>query len=313
MRKINKIIMAGAGRMGYLIAEIAAKKGFEVILYNRGEETLNKAKKLIELDIEQSIIKEEISREEGNDTLSKIQYTCDKMCFKTAKFVLESIVENMDAKHTFFEEICSLVPDDAILATNTSGFSITEIAKAVKKPERFCGMHWWNPPHIVPLIEVIKGDSTNDETAQIIENLCLELGKEPVVVKKDIKGFIGNRIQQAVLRESLHIVASGAATYEDVDRAIKYGVGMRYAYIGPFETVDFNGVDIFNNVCKYMFAELDNTNTSPKLLEDMINENKLGIKTCEGFYKYTEDEAKKAVEKRDEAFKRVIDCLKDMR
>lgn len=311
MKKIKNVVLAGAGTMGYSLAEIISAYDFNVTLYNRGMETLEKAKKLIKLHYEMLAEKGELSKEKADSIFNNIIFTCDKDCFKTADFVIESIVEKMDKKHEFWKEISNIVPDEAILTTNTSGFSITEIAKEVNLPERFCGMHWWNPPHIIPLVEIIKGEKTADETALVVEQMCKDLEKEPVIVKKDIKGFIGNRIQQAVLRESLHILESGAATYEDIDRAIKYGVGLRYAYIGPFETMDFNGVDIFNNVCKYMFEELDNSTTPPKLLQDMVDENKLGIKTGEGFYKYENGKASEAVKNRDEAFLKIINCLKN--
>lgn len=305
MRQIKKITIAGAGRMGYLLAEIAAKHGFEVDLYNRGEKGLQRALRLIDLDLETAVEEGDLLKEEKDTIRHKINGTCEKDCFKNTDFVIESIIEDMTQKQKFLQEISQLVPDDTIITSNSSGLSITEMAFPVNRPERFCGMHWWNPPNIVPLVEITKGEKTSDETALITEDLCRKLGKVPVIVKKDVKGFIGNRLQYALLREALYLVKSGVATYEDIDIAVKNSIGMRYACIGPFETIDFNGVDIFNNVSKYMFGELDNTTEPPALFEEMIEKNQIGIRTGQGFYQYMDGE-QAAVKRRDEAFKRVL-------
>lgn len=254
------------------------------------------------------IEQKEITKEESGALLGRISFTTEKECFKEADFVLEAIIENMEIKQNFWSEISALAKEDTILTTNTSGMSITEIATAVKRPERFCGMHWWNPPHILPLIEVIKGDLTADETLDIVVALGKELGNEPVVCKKDINGFIGNRIQYAILRECLHIVESGAATFEDVDKVMKYGLGIRYAYIGPFETIDFTGIDVVSRISDYMFAELDNATEGSEILRKLVEEGRLGIKSGKGIYDYG-DTAGDAMKARDEAFIKLVKCL----
>ncbi|MBS4959514.1 MAG: 3-hydroxyacyl-CoA dehydrogenase family protein [Clostridiales bacterium] len=308
MKNIEKVVIAGAGTMGFSFAQIFAQHNFNVTVYDMFPAAIEKAKKFIAINQEAMIEQKEITKEESGALLGRISFTTEKECFKEADFVLEAIIENMEIKQNFWSEISALAKEDTILTTNTSGMSITEIATAVKRPERFCGMHWWNPPHILPLIEVIKGDLTADETLDIVVALGKELGNEPVVCKKDINGFIGNRIQYAILRECLHIVESGAATFEDVDKVMKYGLGIRYAYIGPFETIDFTGIDVVSRISDYMFAELDNATEGSEILRKLVEEGRLGIKSGKGIYDYG-DTAGDAMKARDEAFIKLVKCL----
>ena len=308
MKNIEKVVIAGAGTMRFSFAQIFAQHNFNVTVYDMFPAAIEKAKKFIAINQEAMIEQKEITKEESGALLGRISFTTEKECFKEADFVLEAIIENMEIKQNFWSEIYALAKEDTILTTNTSGMSITEIATAVKRPERFCGMHWWNPPHILPLIEVIKGDLTADETLDIVVALGKELGNEPVVCKKDINGFIGNRIQYAILRECLHIVESGAATFEDVDKVMKYGLGIRYAYIGPFETIDFTGIDVVSRISDYMFAELDNATEGSEILRKLVEEGRLGIKSGKGIYDYG-DTAGDAMKARDEAFIKLVKCL----
>lgn len=305
---IKNVVIAGAGTMGYSFAQIFAQHGFEVTVYNHRKETIEKAKDFIKINQETLVAEGEISKETSDKLISRISFTSEKECFKSADFVIETIVENLSIKQEFWKEISEIVKEDTILTTNTSGLSITKIAEPIKNPERFCGMHWWNPPHILPLVEVIKGDKTNDETIDVVEALTRELDREPVICKKDINGFIGNRLQYAFMREALNIVKSGAASFEDVDKVCKYGLGLRYAFMGPFETVDFTGIDVVSRISDYMFAELDNTQEGSDIYRKMVEEGKLGIKSGEGFYKY-EDGVEKAIKNRDKNLINIVKCL----
>ena len=233
--------------------------------------------------------------------LSRIRMTTDKADYQDAALVVESIVEKLDAKQAFWEEISALVPAEALLATNTSGLKITEIAKACKHPERFMGQHWLNPPHLLPLCEIIAGEQTAPENVQKMRTLVKNLGKQPVVVA-DINGFIINRIQFALLREALHIVDIGAATVEDVDTALKAGMGLRYAALGPFGVADFGGLDTFDHINSYLNAELDDSKVGNKRLHEMVEEGKLGVKSGTGFYDYSGDKADEAIRNRDRMY-----------
>ena len=297
----NKVVLAGAGTMGASLAQVYAQAGWDTVLWNRSAAGLERAKSLISLN-QATFIKEGILVEvESNAMLSRIRMTTDKADYQDAALVVESIVEKLDAKQAFWEEISALVPAEALLATNTSGLKITEIAKACKHPERFMGQHWLNPPHLLPLCEIIAGEQTAPENVQKMRTLVKNLGKQPVVVA-DINGFIINRIQFALLREALHIVDIGAATVEDVDTALKAGMGLRYAALGPFGVADFGGLDTFDHINSYLNAELDDSEVGNKRLHEMVEEGKLGVKSGTGFYDYSGDKADEAIRNRDRMY-----------
>ncbi|MBR7149229.1 MAG: 3-hydroxyacyl-CoA dehydrogenase family protein, partial [Firmicutes bacterium] len=200
MREIKRIVIAGAGTMGSSMAQTFAKHGYDVTLYDVFPAALEKAKGLIELNQKTEIAEQIVTEEQSKAMLEHIEYTADVEEFRKADFVVEAIIEKLEVKHTFWEQVSNLVDEDVVLATNTSGLSITAIAEKVKNPERFGGMHWINPPHIIRLIEVIKGEKTSDEAAQVIYDLAVAVEKKPVIVN-DALGFALNRIQLAILRE----------------------------------------------------------------------------------------------------------------
>jgi 3-hydroxybutyryl-CoA dehydrogenase len=260
LEDINKIGVAGAGTMGSSIALIFALKGYKVVVTDIAEKYLENAEKIISIN-QSSLIEENIiTKAEAEDSLKNIYFTTDKKVFSDADVIIEAIIEKLDIKQDFWKEIEEVAKEDAILATNTSGLSITSIAEKVMKKGRFIGMHWWNPPHIIPLIEITRGDETNDETVNTLVELVKRIGKESVVVQKDASGFIGNRLQFAVFREALNIVEQGIATIEDVDKAMKYGPGFRYPVLGPLETADLGGLDTFYYISSYLFKELSDVN-----------------------------------------------------
>src|SRR5665647_667334 len=224
-QNIKTVVIAGAGIMGASFAQIFAQYGYEVVIYDNSSESIKKGKKQIELNQTELLTSGEVSEEQSKTILSHITLTTDMGCFKKADFVLEAIIEKIEIKNEFWKQVSELVSEDSVLASNTSGLSITEMAIAVKNPGRFCGMHWVNPPHIVPLVEIISGDKTDKEALDIVWEIANNLHRKPVRVLKDAKGFVLNRLQYAVLREALHIVENGIASMEDVDNVMKYGLG----------------------------------------------------------------------------------------
>lgn len=290
--KVKKVTVAGAGTMGTLIAQTFASHGYTVALWNRSESGLERGRSIIAENLEA------VPPEERDAAASRLTMTTDPDCFRDADFVLESIAEDMDVKHAFYRQIEPLLKGTCLVATNTSGLSITALSQAFGAPERFCGMHWINPANLIPLIEVISGTSTAPETAQTVYALAEDLGKKPIHVK-DVPGFALNRLQFAVLREALHMVETGAASMEDVDKAMKYGLGLRYACIGPFETADLGGLDIFCGISEYLFADLADDKEPQALLRQKKAEGKLGLKSGEGFFDYSDGRGAKAVAERN--------------
>jgi len=304
---IKKIAIAGAGTMGATIAQVFAQAGYNVVLYDISDNSLSRGHSIIETNQKNLIDSGLLTETAAEQSLSKIQFTTDLNTFKCADLVIEAVIEKIDVKHELLKKISSIVSEEAIIATNTSGLSITEIAKAVSNKKRFAGMHWWNPPHLIPLIEIIKGEETSQETADELIRIAKSLNKKPVLVKKDILGFIGNRLQYALLREALYLLEQDVATAEDIDDAMKYGLGLRYSALGPIETVDLGGVDVFNNVGSYLFAALSNCKEVPQVLRELYEQGNFGIKTGKGFFDYSDDKGEEVLKKRD---KHLINMMK---
>ena len=308
-RDIRTVLLAGSGVMGVSFAQIFARNGYKVILYDISDQALERAEKGLKSGLATQAEQGRIPADSVPEILGRIRLTTDKAGFAQADFILEAIVEKMQIKHLFWEEASALAKPEAILATNTSGLSVTEIARAVKDPARFAGMHWVNPPHLVPLVEVIAGEPSSEEVTDEIFALAKQIGQKPVRVYKDPPGFILNRLQYAVIREACNCVQQGYASLEDVDNVMKYGLGMRYACIGPFETMDLGNLETFFNVSGYMMKSLCNDTGVPEILQKVYGEGKLGVKNGAGFYDYSGDKAEAAVKRRDTLFLKLAQCL----
>ena len=308
MSDFKHISVAGAGTMGASLAQTFALFGYDVKVFDIYETALEKAKRLVDLNQETWIKQGIVTQTQSDDLKKKIVYTNDLQALKNSDFLIEAILENLDIKHKFWKEVSALVRPDAILCSNTSGLSITAIAEAVVHPERFAGMHWMNPPHIIPLIEVIQAKLTSDETIQVVYDFALELKKKPVKVK-DAPSFVLNRIQQAILREALYIVQEGIATPEGVDDVMKYALGFRYAAFGPFEICDLGGLDIHNNISKYTFPDLCDAKEPFGLIKDCVDNNNLGVKTGKGFYDYSNGRDAEVIRYRDTMFTKLAKTL----
>ena len=298
---IKTVAVAGAGTMGALIAQTFAACGYETSLWNRSQSGLERGRAIMA----ENLASIPLAHQEAAD---RVCLTSDLNCFRNADLVIESIAENLEVKHTFYRQIEPLLKETCLVATNTSGLSITALAQAFAAPERFCGMHWINPANLIPLIEVISGEKTAPETAAAVYALAEVLGKKPIHVR-DVPGFALNRLQFAVLREALHMVETGAASMEDVDKAMKYGLGLRYACIGPFETADLGGLDIFCGISEYLFADLADDKEPQALLRQKKAEGKLGLKSGEGFFDYSGSRGAAAVEARNRKLTAISNIL----
>lgn len=306
---IKNIVVVGAGTMGSSMAQIYAKYFDKVVLYNHRQETLDLAKNRIENNVATLVDTGDMTKGNAEKLLSSLHYTTDMNCFSECDFVAENIAENIDVKDAFYKELSQIIKEDAIITTNTSGLSINRLSESVSNPERFIGMHWFNPPHLVPLIEIIKSDKTRDDVAQAVYELSLKIDKKPVIVNKDVPGFAANRLQFAVIREALDLVDKGVISIEGIDAVMKYGLGFRYACLGPLEVSDFGGIDTFYHISSYLMKDLCDSKEVPELLAKHFEAGEYGVKSEVGFYDYKNGKAQEATKARDEKFLKLYKAL----
>ena len=306
---IRSIVVAGAGTMGSSMAQIFAKYHDSVVIYNHREVTLQKAQKRIQENVQTLVQAGEMTQADAEHVLGALSYTTDWDCFSSCDLVVENLAEDLSIKQAFYEKVSQLVREDAIIATNTSGLSINTLAQSVQGAHRFIGMHWFNPPHLIPLIEIIKGDATDDEVAQAIYQLSLKIDKKPVIVNRDVAGFAANRLQFAILREALDLVQKGVISKEGIDDVMKYGLGFRYACLGPLEVSDFGGLDTFYHISSYLMKDLCDSKEVPELMKQHYEAGEYGVKNGAGFYDYSGEKAQQATQARDEKFLKLYHAL----
>ncbi len=284
--KLKKAAVVGSGTMGHGIAELLAMAGYEVTMIDISDEFLTKAMERIKWSLDKFVEKKRIRREDADATLARIHTTTSyEQAAKDIDLAIEAVPENMELKKKVFTTLDSLAPPHAILASNTSTLSITEMGKATKRPDKVAGMHFFNPPHSMALVEVIKGENTNQETINTLADLAKKLGKTPVIVRKDVRGFIVNRILGAVFNEAFWAFKRGEATKEGIDASVKYTGGFP---MGWFELADFVGLDIAYEVGKILYeAYGERMKPCAEVIDPFINEKKFGQKTGIGFYDWT--------------------------
>jgi len=222
--------------------------------------------------------------------------------------LIEAVSEDMGLKQSLFRQFDQWCPKRAVLATNTSGLSITAIAGATTRPARVAGLHFWNPPHIIPLVEVVRGRRTSPATARLLMDLMRRIGKTPILVRHDVPGFVGNRLQFAVFREALHLVAEGIVSPEDVDTAMTAGPGLRWALFGPLRIADLGGLDVFHAISRYLFRALSAAESPPDLLRSLVKHGHFGAKSGRGFYRYAEEDAGRMAGFRDRALLKILEA-----
>jgi enoyl-CoA hydratase/3-hydroxyacyl-CoA dehydrogenase len=281
---IETIAVLGAGNMGHGIAEVAALAGFSVAMRDIEEEFVQDGYDSIEWSLGKLAEHGRISEEEANAVLERVTPLVDLgETVEDADVVIEAVPERMEIKRDVYEDVEKHAPDRAIFASNTSSLSITDLSEATERPERFCGMHFFNPPVRMDLVEVISGDHTDGDTLDTVEALAEDLGKTPVRVRKDSPGFIVNRVLIPLLNESAWLVESGEATIAEVDATTKFDMGLP---MGAFELADQVGIDVALDVLEYMESVLGETYRACPLLEEKVEAEELGKKTGAGFYDY---------------------------
>jgi len=275
----------GAGTMGNGIAQVAAQAGYQVIMRDIEDRFVDNGLKAIEKFLSKSVEKGKMTEEQKKGVTGRIKGTTRMEDLKNADLVIEAVFEDLAVKKDLFKQLDELTRKDAILTSNTSSMSITEIAVATKRPEKVAGMHFFNPAPLMKLVEVIRGFHTSDETVRTVMEITRKMGKEPVEVKKDTPGFIVNRLMIPHFIEAIRMLEEGVATAEDIDKAIK--LGLNYP-MGPFELMDLTGIDIAHHVTEYFYKELNKESkwSIPPLMKTMLRAGRLGRKTGGGWYKY---------------------------
>jgi len=284
--EIRKVAVLGAGLMGHGIAQVAAQVAkYDVSLRDVKQEFLDKGMSMINNSLQIFQKKGTLTENDVKETLGRIHPTLDlKEAVADADLIIEAVPENLKLKKDTLAEVSKLAKPDAIISSNTSSISITELASATNHPEKFCGVHFFNPPQLMKLIEIIRGAKTSDETIAVIVEVTKKMEKEPVVVKKDCAGFIVNRILVPALNEAISLVWEGIADPEDIDKAIKLGLNWP---MGPLTLVDYLGIDTTLSIAEVLQNDLDPKYRPSPLLRQMVRAGLLGRKSGKGFYDWT--------------------------
>jgi len=284
-----RIAVIGAGLMGHGIALVLARAGWHVAIHDPHEETLASAPTRIAEGLE-------LLGAGGTDiarTLKNIE-PCHSIAATVngAAFVFEAAPEKLELKRRIFAEVEDHASAEAVLASNTSVIRISRIMEGLKHRERALGAHWWNPPHMIPLVEIVRTEWTGTDVANRMTELLADAGKTPVIVEKDIPGFIGNRLQHALWREAIGLVENGVCDAEAVDTVVKSSFGRRLAVLGPLENADLVGTDLTLDIHENVLFDLENGRGPSPYLERLVKDGRLGMKSGEGFREWTVDEAK---------------------
>jgi len=287
----------GTGMMGPGIAGALALGGVRTVILSRSEEGaargLKKALAQLAL-LEENGLAQTQQAKELLSASARLEETV-----AGAGIVIESAPENMEFKQDLFARLDAIAPPDAVLASNTSGLSITAIASKCKRPERVMTTHFWNPPHLMPLVEIVCGEKTDLALAEEVKQLLVKCGKVPVLVRKDRPGQLGNRMQMALVREAINIVQEGIADAGDVDLAVKTGFGMRLPVYGVLEHQDIVGLDLGCSVVDYVTRDLNNEPGMPRLARELLAQGHLGVKTGKGYYDWSKKDAEAIKARRD--------------
>lgn len=287
--EIKQISVIGSGMMGHAIAEEFAVAGYEVILYGRSEDKLKQALAKIKLSLNELTEWEIISENDMAPTLDRLHTTTDLTeAGSNTDLIVEAVVEELEIKNELFSKLDVISPERTIFASNTSSILPSVLAAATRRPDRFLVAHYFNPPYLMPLVEIVRGNKTSDETTNMVYRLMKAMGKSPIICQKEVPGFIANRLQLVLWREAFNIVQRGIASPQDVDLAVKNSFGRRLGMVGPFELYEYiDGYDLTLQCEKYMLPDMNTSNESYPLLLEKVEKGELGAKTGKGFYDWT--------------------------
>ena len=294
MERGSKVTVLGAGLMGHGIAQVASQVGmFEVSILDVEKTYLDRGMKMIQDSIGKFVERGKLTKDEGDAALKRIHPTMDlREAVGGSQLVIEAATEDPRLKLDLYRKLSQLAGEDTILASNTSSISITLLGSVTGRPENVCGMHFFNPPQLMPLVEIIKGNRTSDETVNRVRDASAKLGKETVLCKKDSPGFIVNRLLVPALNEAIFLVHEGVADPEDIDKAVRLGLNWP---MGPLQLLDYVGLDTTLNITEVFMNEFQDSKYRPSpLLREMVRAGFTGRKSGKGFYEWSSPSATKA-------------------
>jgi 3-hydroxybutyryl-CoA dehydrogenase len=304
---IDHIGILGAGLMGHGIAQVFASAGFRVNLFDADTASLKTAKDRIANNFKPFISLHLACPEDVEACLERITLSGSmrELC-DGPQVIIEAISEDAGIKKKAYAEMEALAPSDTILSSNTSALSITEIGADLRHRERFLGSHFWNPPHIIPCVEVIMGACTATDVFETFYSLMEKVKKVPVRVLQDVPGFLGNRLQHAMWREAIYLREKNIASAEDIDKVVKYGFGVRMSFIGPLETADLAGLGLTHDIQKYLFPYLNASPDPSPARGKLVAEGSTGVRTGRGFYEWTPEKVREIIARRDVVLLRIL-------
>jgi len=280
-----RLTVVGAGSMGAQIAQQAALHGIEVALHDQDEGQLQRARESNQGHLARRVEKGKLSKEEADAAVNRVQLVSDMSdAADRAEFVIEAVFEDLELKRSIFRELDEVAPAGAVLASNSSTMGISKIADVTRRPDRCLNMHFFYPVLVMDLVEIVRGPATSDETVERARDLAREMGRSPVLLNKEIDGFIVNRILHAATQEAYRLLDAGVASFEDIDTAVEKGLNWP---MGPFRLGDFSGLDVTYNARLHMYRVTGDERYRPSLqLEAKVKAGNLGRKTGEGWYSY---------------------------
>jgi 3-hydroxybutyryl-CoA dehydrogenase len=303
---VTRVLVVGAGTMGNGIAQVFARAGIEVGLVDVDEKALDRAMDRIESGLKTLVEYGSVSGKEVAPIMDRIQTSTDlEAMAKGVEFALEAVVEVPDVKKEVFSRLEASCPEDAVIASNTSSLDVFSIAE-IKNPKRLVVAHWFAPPHIIPLVEVVPGPETSQEVVDFTDGLMKRIGKETLVLKEFVPSFIVNRLQNAIALPVLEMLAQGWASPEEIDRAVKLTLGVRLPIVGVVQTYDFSGLDLVHDIMK-------SVGMSHPLIDERVEQGHLGAKTGEGIYDYGGRNEAEILNKRDKLYLKMLDLLSDIK
>ena len=312
MKEIRNVTIVGAGTMGHSLAQVFATGGHDVWLTDLKEEVLSDAMRFIASNLTTQVELGLLEKSRPASILKRIQTTTRiEDAGRNADFVIEAIVENAEAKREIFELLDRACPPEAILASNTSYIDIFRFVRT-KRPAKVLITHWFAPPHIIPLVEVVQGPETARETVETVKALLVKLGKKPMVLARFLPGFIANRLQSALRREVLFLLDNGYATAEQIDEATKSSFGLRIPILGVLKRMDYTGLDLAQKLIGNRSDEPSATEERSKTIDRLVAQGKLGVKSGSGFYDYGGRSPEEIMKERDIKLFKLREFLRDL-